>query len=130
MNKKILLIDDDDDEQSIFSEAMHKAKIAFECIYANSAEQGMKLLDKLSPDFIFIDFNMPAKNGIECLREIKERTAQKQTPVILYSTGLDETLTNLAIHNGASACIRKTFSVNSLAESLKSILIPSINTVY
>lgn len=130
MNKKILLIDDDEDEQSIFAEAIHAAKISFDCVFANSAAQGIKIIDSVLPDYIFVDFNMPAKNGIECIKEIKEKNSFKETPVILYTTGLDDRLANTAMQFGASACIKKPFSISALAEMLKNILIPNANSVY
>lgn len=130
MNKKILLIDDDEDEQTIFAEALNAAEISFDCVFANSAAQGIKILDNVLPDYIFVDFNMPAKDGIECLKEIKQKNSFKETPVILYSTGLDDRLTNTAIQFGASACIKKPFSISALAETLKSLLTQNFNTVY
>lgn len=134
MNKQILLIDDDEDEQTIFTEAIHAADILVDCIYANSAEQGIKLLDKILPDFIFLDFNMPGINGIQCLKKIKEKLSFKEVPVILYSTGADENLTSTAMKSGAAACVKKELSIQAFADTLKRILLPNlsmnINTVY
>ena len=127
MNKKVLLIDDDEDEQSIFTEAIHAANIAVDCVYANNAEQGIKLLDNLLPDFIFLDFNMPGMNGIQCLKKLKEKLSFKEIPIILYSTGADERLADTAIKLGAAACFKKAFSIHAFADTLKKILLPDVN---
>ena len=124
MNKQVLLIDDDYDEQDIFKEAIIIAEISFNCICASAAAEGIKLIEKLLPDIIFLDVNMPGMNGLECLREIKKRESVRDIPVIIYSTVIDDALTYTAMSLGAANCIKKTHSIKDLVEILKSILIP------
>jgi CheY-like chemotaxis protein len=123
MSKLILLIDDDEDEGYFFKEALKKMNSSFECMYMQNAQNGIKLLNSLMPDFIFIDINMPKMDGFECLSKVKKIKNAENIPVILYSTGADKELRNQALTLGAADCIAKTNSINSLAEALKKILL-------
>jgi len=49
----------------------------------------MKLLNKEDnslPHLIFLDINLPLKNGFECLKEIKEDDRLKNIAVVILST--------------------------------------------
>jgi CheY-like chemotaxis protein len=74
---------------------------------------GEKLMEYLSenthqlPDIIFLDLNMPRKNGFECLLEIKSNENLKQLFVIIFSTSFEQDVVNLLYKNGAQYFIRK-----------------------
>ena len=123
MNKQILLIDDDEDEREFFSLAITKVQGIGKCVYANSAEQGMRFINTILPDVIFLDINMPKINGFECLTAIRKMENFKKVPVILYSTGCNEIIRKQALTLGATDCISKSDSINHLAETLQKILI-------
>ena len=59
------------------------------------------------PDILFLDLNMPRKNGFECLSEIKFNKKFSKLPVIMYSTSFDQGIVNLLYKNGAQYFIRK-----------------------
>ena len=68
----ILLIDDDEDEHEIFLSALKNTDRTFDFISADSCETALDILNKLEPDYIFIDVNMPRINGMICLERIKK----------------------------------------------------------
>ncbi len=121
MNKNILLIDDDEDEQLIFSEALKDINVSVNCFCAITVEEGIKFLRQLLPDFIFLDVNMPVLNGLECLDIIKKDEQLKAIPVIMYSTGMNDKISKLALRKGAFACLKKTNSISDLASMLKKL---------
>jgi CheY-like chemotaxis protein len=59
------------------------------------------------PDVIFLDLNMPRKNGFECLSEIKDNQKLNQLPVIIFSTSFEQDVVNMLYKNGAKYFIRK-----------------------
>jgi CheY-like chemotaxis protein len=122
MKKTILLIDDDEDEFELFIEALRETDFSYDCIFTKDAEQALNLLHYTVPDFIFLDYNMPRINGLQCLREIKKIESMQDVPVILYSTAISKELTENAITNGAALCIKKPYNLSMLAEILKSVL--------
>ncbi len=69
---------------------------------ASNADEGLDLIDKLKPQLIFLDIQMPEKTGFEMLEELIE------TPAIIFTTAYNE----FAI---------KAFEVNALDYILKPI---------
>lgn len=83
----ILLVDDDKDDRFFFARALKALSIPTILVTISDGEQLMSYLSKNSeqlPDVLFLDLNMPRKNGNECLSEIKLNKKIKQLPVILY----------------------------------------------
>jgi len=122
MNKHIVLIDDDVEEKEIFLAALKKTKKPYRFTYIKYAKEATAQLQKLIPDLVFIDFNMPIMNGLECLKEIKQKKDLQHIPVIIYSTQADSLLP-MALQEGAIMCIKKTDSIKVLTEKLSDILI-------
>ncbi len=88
---------------------------------------GEKLMSYLSenylnlPDVLFLDLNLPRKNGMECLSEIKQSEKLKDLPVVIYSTHLHEKVADLLYQAGAHYYIRKTDMIE-LAKILHRVL--------
>jgi CheY-like chemotaxis protein len=106
----LLLADDDSDDRMFFKDALDDlgAKVAF-----SSVNDGVDLMDFLTsdssllPDLLFLDINMPRKNGFECLAEIKTHAKLRELPVIIFSTSLDRKVADLLYEGGAQYFIRK-----------------------
>lgn len=107
----ILLADDDPDDRFFFNHAVRELSIPVELTSVNDGEQLIKYLFENSdtlPDVLFLDLNMPRKNGSECLTEIKADEKFRQLPVIIYSTSLHEDLANELYEKGAHFYVRKS----------------------
>jgi CheY-like chemotaxis protein len=106
----ILLADDDSDDCFLFGEALGELPLATRLSVVNDGEQLMQFLTNKTADLplvIFLDLNMPRKNGMECLLEIKKNKTIKHIPVIMYSTSAQPDLINMFYKNGAHYYIRK-----------------------
>lgn len=83
----IILVDDDSDESYLFNEAIEHAGLS---IVLKSIPNGNQLYDYLqnnaTPDLIFLDINMPYKDGLESLKEIRNNPAYADLRIIIYST--------------------------------------------
>ncbi len=71
MCKKLLLIDDDTNEQFFFNEALKEINAPVKFYFANGAKEGIRILNSLLPDCVFIDLNMPAINGLNALNQLQ-----------------------------------------------------------
>jgi CheY-like chemotaxis protein len=120
----ILLADDDKDDRFFFAKALKKILIP---TVLTSVDNGETLLNYLSkgkkkfPDVLFLDVNMPRKNGMECLTEIKANKKIKDFPVIIYSTSLSPSVTDLFYEKGAHLYLKKC-DFNDLVDSIAFIL--------
>src|SRR5258706_2255272 len=122
MTRKILLIDDDNDELEVFTAALHSFDVTIPCTQAKNLDEALDFLSYSSPAYIFIDFNMPKTNGLECLSEIKKFSKLEQSRIILYSNYISEEMNEQAIALGAYYCIKKPSMIHVLAKNLKEIL--------
>ena len=106
----ILLADDDRDDRYFFDKAVKS--LSFQT-HLTMVDDGAKLMTYLSensaelPDVLFLDYNMPRKNGFECLSEIKSSPALNALPVIIYSTYVHEEVADMLYARGAHYYIRK-----------------------
>ena len=86
----------------------------------------MKALYKTNQDdiplIIFLDLNMPKKNGFECLQEIRKTDKFKDVPVVIFSTSCQQEAINKMYENGASYYICKPNSFLKLKTSIEHIL--------
>lgn len=107
---EILLADDDLDDCLFFCEAVKELDINSNLRTVHDGEQLMELLsNKLVtlPNVLFLDLNMPRKNGFECLEEIKNNQNLLSLPVIVYSTSFEQDVVNQLYRSGAQFYIRK-----------------------
>ena len=106
----ILLADDDTDDCIFFKNALKNLAIPASLIAVHDGEQLMHLLINETfelPDILFLDLNMPRKNGFECLTEIKLNKKLEKLPVIVFSTSFEQEMVNMLYKNGAQYFIRK-----------------------
>jgi CheY-like chemotaxis protein len=121
MQKVVLLIDDDEEEMIILSNAFEIAGIDRTCKWISNTEEALQFLQQTVPDCIFVDLNMPKKNGLACLLEIKSMDSMRDVPIVLYSTSVDGETTKKAREAGVAWCIQKTNSIQSLVKHLNLI---------
>ena len=75
MDKQVFLADDDADDRLLFGEAIQEVT---DNVHLTSVENGEQLMNVLENgnepvhEMIFLDINMPMKNGLECLTELKK----------------------------------------------------------
>ncbi|MGZ3921910.1 MAG: response regulator [Bacteroidia bacterium] len=124
----ILLADDDKDDRFLFQEALNEIQYDTELKTVSDGEQLMSYLnehiDKL-PDVLFLDLNMPRKNGFECLSEIKINDQLERLPVIMFSTSYprdmnyEQDMIKMLYKIGAADYIRKPANFTELKEVIR-----------
>jgi CheY-like chemotaxis protein len=122
---KILLADDDEDDRDLFKEAVEDVKNNADVYTVNDGDTLMRTLtdpDNTPPDVIFLDINMPCKNGQECLKEIRGNKRLKNIPVIIYSTSSRQDLVDNTYKAGANLYVQKPDSYKGIKEITKKIL--------
>jgi CheY-like chemotaxis protein len=106
----ILLADDDTDDCHFFKEVVEEFFQSAQLLTMHDGEQLMQHLNNERnelPDVLFLDLNMPRKNGFECLSEIKLNQKLQRLPVIIFSTSFEQEVVNQLYKNGAQYFIRK-----------------------
>ena len=120
--KSILLIDDDCDDCELFSYALSEVYPSLHLHCINDAREVLTTLALQTYDLIFMDINMPGKDGFECLTELKEKVAFQNIPIVMYSsTGLPNHIAQ-AYGYGAALFFKKPSTIGLLVMGLKRIL--------
>jgi CheY-like chemotaxis protein len=118
----VLLADDDADDSLLFNEALQQSHLP---IMFSLAEDGNKLLNYLEkeevPDVLFLDVNMPYKNGIECLTEIRANEKFKKLPIVIYSTTNYKVNIEACFKAGANLYVVKPNSFEEIIKMVKRI---------
>jgi len=121
--RRILLADDDEDDAFLFEQVLLEVNSGFELVVATNGIQVIDILTRSQEfDIVFLDINMPLKNGLQCLQEIPGLLGSKQIPVICFSTSGDRNIIAKAKDLGAAGYVTKPVSYNKYVNLLKEVL--------
>ncbi|MFK8186444.1 MAG: ATP-binding protein [Phormidesmis sp.] len=103
---RILVVDDDKVDRLSLRRTLKASPYEATLVEATDAEAALRVLDESAFDCIFVDYNLPGKNGLELTRIIRERGIQ--TPVIaLTGQGNEQTAVDI-MKAGASDYLTKS----------------------
>ncbi len=122
--KHIILAEDDEDDAQFFEDALHSVPDSPALIRAKDGVELTGLLQELDklPDLIFMDLNMPRKNGTQCLREIRNLEEFKNLPVVVLSTSNSEDVINAVYQSGANLYVEKPSDMQSWKNAIAKVL--------
>ena len=117
---KILIADD----HSVVRNGIIKS-LAANFPHAEFGEAGnsmdvFRIIDQAKWDLVILDINMPGRNGLEVLRDIK--TSHPLIPVIIFSMYPEDQFAVRSIKAGASAYLSRDISSKELEKAIKGIL--------
>lgn len=106
----LLLADDDYDDCFLFEEALSELPTLVRLTTVHDGQELMELLGRKNerlPDLLFLDINMPLKNGLECFEEIRQSERLKTLPIILFSTSFRKDVAHLLHQYGVRHYVQK-----------------------
>ena len=121
----IILADDDEDDRMLFTDAFGELRINTK---VNTFNDGVELMDYLNapdsilPNVLFLDLNMPKKNGIECLYEIKKAARFNDIAIAIFSTSSSEEHIEETFVQGANIYIKKPSDFTTLKKVLSDVV--------
>jgi excisionase family DNA binding protein len=89
---------------------------------AGSAEEGLAVLEEVSPDLVLLDVMMPEVDGWEMLRRVQERHGVGAIPVVMFSGKVEGQAAAEATARGAQGFLGKPFDPQQLIEHAKQLL--------
>jgi CheY-like chemotaxis protein len=119
------LIDDDEDDRDYFASAIKNLDNNIRLDSASSGTEAIQTLQRRKnnpPHYIFLDLNMSPMDGKQCLTELKKIPHLAETPVIIYSTHLNEKIIYETLQIGAFDHIEKPTNKQGLLNYLKRLL--------
>ncbi len=121
MNDKstILIVDD----QKVMRETigMLLAKEDYELIYAGDGPEALRKADQVIPDVILLDIMMPAMDGFEVCRRLREHPVLAEVPIIMVTALNDRKSWMEGIEAGADDFVFKPFDTVELRTRVQNI---------
>ncbi len=84
-----------------------------------TAEEALYEIPKLKPDIVVMDINLPGMNGIECIRQVKDKTPDTQ--FMMFTVYENDEKVFEALKAGASGYLLKNTGLVQLIEALKEL---------
>ncbi|RYY41713.1 MAG: response regulator [Chitinophagaceae bacterium] len=120
--EKILLVDDDPDDAFLLERALAELPVPIKFHSIEDSDEVIAAVTLHRPDLIFMDMNMPKKNGLECLQALQEQPVLANIPIILYSSSELASLMETAYAHGASLFFRKPSTFLGMVSALRTIV--------
>jgi putative two-component system response regulator len=119
MSKTILVVDDSATNLAIAEEALTDS---FNVMTFSSAEKMFPVLEKITPDLILLDIEMPGMNGFEAMMQLKANDSFAKIPVVFLTAMTDAANKAFGIELGAAGFISKPFSAAELLNQIKPLV--------
>ena len=107
MQKTIFVVDDSGTNLSMAEEALEEQ---YRVITLVSAVKMFTILEKIIPDLILLDIEMPEMDGFEAIKQLKADEARAKIPVIFMTATADAANEARGRELGAVDFITKPFS--------------------
>lgn len=112
---RILIVDDDLDVVDTIKEYLSAE--GHRVFGADSGKSALEILEKEKPEIVFLDIKMKGIDGLQVLKEIKNK--DKKIKVIMVSALLDLETRTKAQELGCDAYIRKPFVIDDVDKALE-----------
>lgn len=114
---KILVVEDNPVQLKIIATILQKE--GYEVIPKLNGLLALEEFEKIAPDIILLDINMPGLSGVEVCRKIKENPANLDTPVLFLTSYKEPELMLEAFSVGAIDYISKPFNRDEILARVK-----------
>jgi CheY-like chemotaxis protein len=125
---QILLVEDNPGDVRLTAETLRAGKVANDLHVAKDGEAAMAFLrqeaphaDAPRPDLVILDLNLPRKDGIEVLTEIKDDESLHVIPIVILTTSAAERDVLQSYKLKANAYVTKPIGVHDFIAAVTSI---------
>src|SRR6266516_4269007 len=117
---KVLLVDDEDSLRKVMRELLERDGYAV--TEARDGVQALDQVDRVGPDIIVLDLNLPGLDGYGVLSHLRSRPATANIPVIVLTAKGDEDNEVRVFELGADDFLTKPFRARALSARLEAVL--------
>jgi len=108
MPMKIMIVDDNKVDRMHIKRMMKRSDPLNSIIEVEDVDSAISVLSEQQFDAILLDYNMPKKNGLELLKEVRCENLDKNSAIIMMSTSEEEELAMECLQAGAQDFIAKS----------------------
>jgi two-component system chemotaxis response regulator CheY len=119
MTIKVLAVDDSRTMRDMVTLALKNQ--GFEVHTAEDGVDGLDVLERIEPDAIITDINMPRLDGFGFIDAVRQREETHSTPILVLTTESSAELKARARDSGATGWIVKPFAPDKLIQALRMV---------
>jgi len=125
--QRVLVVDDDTLMREVLKAILRSEgfSVAGE---ARDGQAGIALVERLRPDAVCLDVNMPGISGLDTLKILREKFPDVR--VVMITGDASMTTVREAVSFGAVGYIIKPFNAGRVADALKAALNPSSDSIF
>jgi CheY-like chemotaxis protein len=117
---KVLLVDDEDSLRRVLKDLLERE--GYDVAEARDGVQALDQVDRVAPDIIVLDLNLPGLDGYGVLSHLRSRPATSGIPVIVLTAKGDEDNEVRVFELGADDFLAKPFRARALSARLEAVL--------
>jgi type II secretory ATPase GspE/PulE/Tfp pilus assembly ATPase PilB-like protein/CheY-like chemotaxis protein len=117
---KVLLVDDEDSLRKVMRDLLERD--GYDVAEARDGVQALDQIDRVGPDIIVLDLNLPGLDGYGVLSHLRSRPATAAIPVIVLTAKGDEDNEVRVFELGADDFLTKPFRARALSARLEAVL--------
>jgi len=118
--RTLLVVDDAEYNRQLLVDLL--TPLGFGMVETDSGEGCLQLAQTRHPDLIVMDIVMPAMDGLETTRRLRQLPALKKVPIIIVSASASLTDEQRSLACGASAFLPKPLDLNKLLREIGALL--------
>ncbi len=118
--KSILIVDDSATVRKVVSMSLNGQGYAL--TEASDGHEGFLKAKSKNFDCVITDVNMPNKDGITLIKELRALPVYKKTPMLIITTETNPTKMQFAKDAGATGWIVKPFTPEQLIQTVKKVI--------
>lgn len=112
----LLVIEDDTNFAKILYDLSHELK--FNCMVAQTAEEGIKAAEEFLPQAIILDMHLPDRSGLTVIDHLKMNAKTRHIPIHIVSA---QDQANIALQMGAIGYLRKPVSLGDMRSAISKL---------
>lgn len=128
---EILLVEDNPDDADLTIRELQKHKLANKLVWVKDGEEALDFIfgegnyaernSKHKPKVVFLDLKLPKIDGIEVLREIRNREETKLLPVVILSSSREDQDVISTYNLGVNSYIVKPVEFDDFSRAIREI---------
>jgi two-component system, cell cycle response regulator DivK len=117
---RILVVEDNERNLKLVRDVLQFA--GYEVISARSGEQGVALAREQAPDLVLMDLQLPAMDGTEALRILRDDPLTREIPIVAVTAFAMKNDRERALDAGFDSYLEKPISVRAFPELVRGFL--------
>jgi type II secretory ATPase GspE/PulE/Tfp pilus assembly ATPase PilB-like protein/CheY-like chemotaxis protein len=116
----VLLVEDEDQLRRVMKDLLERD--GYTVAEARDGVQALDQVDRVAPDVVILDLNLPGLDGYSVLTQLRSRPATRSIPVMVLTAKGDEDNEVRVFELGADDFITKPFRARALSARLEAVL--------